>query len=129
MLSPPYDDRVLYSFHCYEPIGYTHQLAYWMPELRERLSCADAGVTPEYFEELFAPALHKADAEGTILYCGEYGVIDTVDPKDSLTWFRAIHEVFERYSIPRCLWTYRKMDFGLSDSRMDGVRSEVLKYL
>lgn len=24
-LTPPYDDRVVYNFHCYEPLKFTHQ--------------------------------------------------------------------------------------------------------
>ena len=128
-LPSPYDHNMFYSFHCYEPHRFTHQGAYWEAPYRdisERISFADSGTSPALFEDLFAPAIKKASLEGTDLYCGEYGVIDIVPPEDALPWFRVIHEVFEKHSISRCLWSYKQMDFGLADSRMDSVRAELL---
>ena len=40
-----------------------------------------------------------------------------------------ISAVFSAHGIGRAAWRYRKMDFGLSDGRMDSVREELLKYL
>ncbi len=129
-LPPPFDGNVVYNFHCYDPHTYTHQGAYWMADVLDlsvRIPFADTGVTEEYFLERFGPAVRKASAEGTALYCGEYGVIDVVPPEDSMGWFRAIHAAFEKCGIGRCLWSYREMDFGLSDRRMDAVREELLR--
>ena len=103
-----------------------------MPELRDKggqFTCAGCGVSPAFFEELFTPALEKAEREGTELYCGEYGVIDVVSPEEALGWFRALHAVLERHGISRCLWSYKEMDFGLADARLDGVRKELLELL
>ncbi len=131
-LPSPYDEKVLYSFHCYEPHRYTHQGAYWEAERRdisERVSFTETGTTAQWFESLFSSAVEKAAAEGTELYCGEYGVIDVVPPEDALLWFKTIHEVFEKHQIARCLWSYKEMDFGLADPRMDPVRTELLNWL
>ncbi|MBO4913691.1 MAG: cellulase family glycosylhydrolase [Oscillospiraceae bacterium] len=130
-LDAPYDRNVLYNFHCYEPIRFTHQGAYWNPEFNndKRFTFDESGASEEYFEGLFASAIEKAEKEGTELYCGEYGVIDVVPPEEALKWFRTIHAVFERHGISRAVWSYKQMDFGLSDKRMDGVRDELLKYL
>ena len=129
-LDAPFDDRVLYNFHCYEPIAFTHQGAYWMEWLKDkRTAFEDAGATEEFFESLLAPAIEKAEKEGTGLYCGEYGVIDVVPPEEALKWFRVIHKVFEKYGISRAVWSYKQMDFGISDERMDGVREELLGLL
>ena len=48
---------------------------------------------------------------------------------EKLKWFKTINAVFEKYGIARSAWSYREMDFGLSDARMDGVRDELIKYL
>ena len=130
-LDPPADDRVIYNFHCYEPLAFTHQGASWVPELdiNARISFGEAGITPDYFRELFAQAVSTALERGTGLYCGEYGVIENVTPEDTVLWFRAINEVFEEYRISRCAWSYRQMNFGLSDPRLDGVRDELIRYL
>ena len=130
-LNPPADSRVIYNFHCYDPLPFTHQGAHWVPQLdiNQRVSFAEAGITPELFENIFASAIDTAKERGTALYCGEYGVIEIATPEDTVLWFRAIHEVFEKHQISRCAWSYRQMDFGLSDDRLSGVRDELIRLL
>ena len=130
-LDMPADERVIYNFHCYDPLPFTHQGASWVPKLdiNARVPFAEAGATPEYFEERFASAIRTAEERGTTLYCGEYGVIDKATPEDTVKWFRTINEVFEKHEIARAAWSYRQMDFGLSDDRLAGVREELIRYL
>ena len=130
-LPAPYDERVLYTFHCYEPMAFTHQGAYWIQELKHQTGVrfSDCGAGEDFFEALLSGAVAKAQKEGTELYCGEFGVIDTVPPEEALAWFRVLHAVLERHKIARCLWSYKQMDFGLSDGRMDAVREELLTLL
>lgn len=130
-LDAPYDENVIYNMHCYEPLHFTHQGAYWTTAIDpdKRYPFADSDITPAYFEELFASAIQKAETHHTSLYCGEYGIIDRVSPEDTLAWYRTIHTIFEKYSIARCAWTYRALDFGLCDERLDGVRKELIKNL
>lgn len=130
-LAKPYDDKVIYNFHCYDPLKFTHQGAYWTDLINpeERCSFEESNITPEYFEELFASAIEAARRNNTTLYCGEYGVINKASPEDTLKWFKCINSVFEKHGISRCAWSYKEMDFGLSDSRLDTVRDELLKYL
>ena len=156
-LAMPADDRIIYNFHCYEPLVFTHQGAHWVSsmdtsfripisasfgEMREAWNrmgiSASAGLSdyPDstelnsgYFEEMFAEAIRVAEERNVPLYCGEYGVIDRAAPEDILAWYRLIHKVFEAHGIGRAAWTYRAMDFGISDTRMDGVRSELVRNL
>ncbi len=130
-LDPPDDDRVIYNFHCYEPLEFTHQGAFWVDAFPQdrRIPFAESGTDEAYFEALFADAIAKAEQEHTSLYCGEYGVIDLVPAEDALAWFRTIHAVFERHQIPRCVWSYKQMNFGIADAHMDSVREELLKVL
>ena len=130
-LAAPADAKVLYNFHCYDPIEYTHQGAYWVDFLdrNARVPFDASGVTEEFFEKHFAPALETAAKYGMGLYCGEYGVIDIVSPEDAVKWFKVINKVFEKYGIARAVWSYREMDFGIADARWDAVRDELLKVL
>ena len=156
-LPEPFDDNIVYNFHCYEPHIFTHQGAYWMPTMdtsfrisasatfremaeatRRMLGGAlvdfekyppQTTLSPAFFEDFLQEAVRTAEARNVPLYCGEYGVIDNAAPEDALVWFRAIHAVFEKYGIGRAAWSYRQMDFGLSDPRMDAVRPELLRCL
>lgn len=130
-LDAPYDSHIAYNFHCYEPHTFTHQGAYWdaMIDKEARIAFKDSGTTEEMFEEVFASAIEKAKEHGTDLYCGEYGVIDIVSPEEALEWYKVINKVFERHGISRAAWSYKEMDFGISDARMDKVREDLITYL
>ncbi len=153
----PYDPFLVFNFHCYEPLIFTHQGAYWHPlmdrsfripvtatfgQMKEDAvrmgSMSNAGydryppktvLSSSYFIDFMAEAVKAAEEKNVPLYCGEYGVIDCATPEDTLSWYRMIHEAFKHYGIGRSAWSYKKMDFGLSDPRMDGVRDALLKYL
>ncbi len=130
-LAAPYDDKVVYNFHCYDPLKFTHQGAYWTDAINreDRFAFEESGVDCAYFVELFESAIEAARKNNTELYCGEYGVINIVSPEDTVKWYRAIHRVLDNYGIARSAWSYKEMDFGLSDARLDEVRNELLWYL
>ena len=157
-LDPPYDENIVYNFHCYEPLVFTHQGAPWVgpqmnPDFRFPLKSKfadyivktsekvgqigtaygafspDATVDVNYFETIFAEAVKIAEERNVLLYCGEYGAIDKATPEDTLEWYRLISTVFNNHGIGRAAWSFRQMDFGLSDERLDGIRPELIKYL
>ena len=130
-LDEPYDENVIYNMHCYEPLKFTHQGAYWTNDIipEERMSFEESVTSEEYFEELFSTAIAKAEKYGSGLYCGEYGCIDVVSPEDTIKWYRTINAVFEKHGIGRAAWNYKLMDFGLSDERLNGVHDQLIKLL
>ncbi|MBQ6175290.1 MAG: cellulase family glycosylhydrolase [Clostridia bacterium] len=156
-LDPPADDRIVYNFHCYDPVMFTHQGAYWvagmdrnyrlpitvtyrrLAEDTERvigrkatgmeIFDPDEMLSAAYFEHSMAEAVRVAEERNVPLYCGEYGVINLADPQDTVAWYRMIHQAFEKYGIGRAAWSYRKMDFGLVDEHADPVREELISLL
>lgn len=150
LLRKPADARVVYNFHCYDPMIFSHQNAGWVPNLiglttvypdtpehyaaigQERRSGVPAldqitQMGPEFFEALFARAVAHAEVNDAPLYCGEYGVIDQAPVDSALRWLQDINKVFARHGIGRALWTYKRMDFGLIDAHYDGVRDELVR--
>lgn len=130
-IAAPYDDKVVLSFHCYDPLNFTHQGAYWVEGMDTsfRLRFPETEVTPSYFAERFAKALDTAQKYDAALYCGEYGVIDNAEPQDRLKWYKVINSAFEKFGISRCTWNYKQKDFGISDDCMQSVIDELIPYL
>lgn len=154
MLEAPVDDRIVYNFHCYEPLLFTHQSAYWVENMPADLSvpypatdkayseivserapklehcCRDNGgktYSDDFFAHIFAPAVDYAAKYDVPLYCGEYGVIDKAAPECILKWYMDINSAFEKFGISRAAWNYKAMDFGMTDQRLDGIFDQLKK--
>ena len=108
-LALPFDENIVYTFHSYEPLLFTHQGAYWVKEMDRnfrmkypvskteykkllqvalsvpsRFSISDDALSGEYFnadyyENMFKEAMDIAEERNVALYVGEYGVIDLAD--------------------------------------------------
>ena len=156
-LDPPYDENIVYNFHCYDPLVFTHQGAGWLDLMDTKFRmplkssyedytkntekyCGMVGnffnmydqkakLDLAYFENNFAQAIAVAEERGAYLYCGEYGVIENATVEDTVEWYRLISEVYNKHGVGRAAWSYKEMNFGLSDSRLDSVRNELVKYL
>ena len=89
----------------------------------------DTVIDSGFFLNDFKKAIEVAEKYNVQLYCGEYGVIETADRDSALAWYEDIHAVLDKYNIPRSAWSYKKMDFGISDTLNDGIRDELLKNL
>jgi len=156
LLNVPLDKKIVYNFHCYEPMIFTHQGAYWvkdMPsdfrteypkslkeyrEVSDSLSKDLAGaiftegiseIGEGFFEDIFAPAIKKAEADGVAMYCGEYGVIDLAPNPSKINWLNDIHAVFKRHGIGRALWNYKEKDFGFVDDSFAEIKDLFIQSL
>lgn len=154
LLDLPMDEKIVYNFHCYEPMIFTHQAAYWVEDMPSDFHIGYPKTLAEYrkagemlppdlagavyregiseigegfFEDIFKPAIEKAEKDNACLYCGEYGVIDQADPEDRLRWMRDIHNVFHRHGIGYALWNYKEKDFGLVDKSFETIRERFME--
>lgn len=152
LLEKPADKNIIWTFHFYEPLLFTHQKAYWVPALkdcesvhypdametyRERsrpvgyqgdavIKCRAAEMGIPFIMEMIQDGVAAAQKAGVPLYCGEFGVIDRAPLPDAVRWFRDVDQVFRRYKIGCAVWNFRQKDFGLYDGHFDSVRRELL---
>lgn len=153
LLDIPKDENIIFTFHFYEPLLFTHQKAPWVTamdpdrtiyypesmsyyqELSKSLGFQGEVVTlaesktmgVEFIDEMIKDAIDAANNAGVSLYCGEFGVIDRAPVEDTLRWFTDVDKVFKKYNIGCAVWSYRKMDFGLVEEHYEGIRGELLR--
>ena len=156
-LPMPFDSRIVYNFHCYEPLLFTHQGALWVAgDMPADFRIGYPGTAADYtqkqhdmnvivmnifeesgaesadaemFDGLFAKAAALAEERGTVLYCGEYGVIQFASDDDTRRWYADIHAAFEKHGIGRAAWTYKSMHFGLTDPGRAAIRDDLIASL
>ena len=152
LLEPPKYENVIYTFHFYEPLLFTHQKAHWVAamdpnetisypesmqyycEKSKKLGYQGEVVTqaksktmgPEFIREMVEEAVSAAKNARVPLYCGEFGVIDQAPVQDTLNWFKDVDQVFREYNIGCAVWSYKEMDFGLIGSHYDPIRKDLL---
>ena len=135
----PYS-HLVYTFHFYEPMPFTHQKAHWVESLKTlNQSTPYPGLVPgldgflqshpEYRTELerflttpmdeaylraqLKPALDFAVERGLPLYCGEFGAIDLAPLSSRLAWHRDICRLLNQAGIGHAVWSYKEMGFSL----------------
>ena len=152
------DENIVYNFHCYEPMVFTHQSAYWvtgmpsdfhieypgdfndyMEKSRQIEGCMHGAITesslglnsigPDLFEKMFLDGIKAVEERDGFMYCGEYGVIDQAPLDGTLNWYKDIHSVFEKYGIGRATWNYKEKDYGLEGEHYAPIIDELVKYM
>ena len=141
-LDEPYDDKIVYTFHFYEPLIFTHQGAYWIATMDTEFRCPfemtygeyqeksekylcqafsdftkynkDDVMGEIYFEDLIKEAIDVAEERNVPLYCGEFGVIDRVSRDEAQKWYDLFYKFMDKYEIASSIWNYRGLDFQVA---------------
>lgn len=156
-LDLPYDNNIVYTFHYYEPLIFTHQSAYWVKKMTSDFQTAYPNelatykseteeflpiengylyhnitlttIDKSFFENAFSEAIQIAKERNVALYCGEYGVIDKADITSTVNWYADINATFEKFEIGRAAWTYKGKDFGITDDHYAPILEKLIKLL
>ena len=149
-MEPVRDDNVIYTFHDYDPMWFTHQGATWSTEAWAYLHGVPYPSTPEniqavlaqepdervrlqlerYGEDRWGPQRVEAEIaavaqwakqRGVPLYCGEFGVYKNYsDPKMRAAWINDTRTALEANRIGWAMWDYDG-NFGLATKGSDGI--------
>jgi endoglucanase len=139
-ISPFQDNNVIYSFHFYEPMIFTHQGADWSKEYGRYKQVnyppnppaakvlSENWTDPKYLRYLVSDynakrieqdinyAVEFRKRFNVPVYCGELGVLAKYAPVDSRKrWFKDVITALEQQQIGYALWNYNDAAFAIDD--------------
>jgi endoglucanase len=147
---PVHDDNVIYTFHDYDPMTFTHQGATWSTPMWAFLHGVPYPSTPENVEPVLseepgavdrlqlerygydrwdaqridmeiAAAAKWGEERNVPVYCGEFGAFkDHSDPKMRVAWINDTRTALERHHIGWAMWDYDG-NFGLATKTSAGI--------
>jgi endoglucanase len=138
------DDKLIYTFHFYDPFLFTHQGASWLgPSLVSLRNipfpyqASSMPALPAEFDDTWIESAYNSyPVDGTVsqvrqllnvavdfrasrnvpVFCGEFGVyIPNSDPTDRVGWYEEIRAYLNDNDIPWTIWDY-KGGFGLFEA-------------
>lgn len=149
------DDNIVYNFHFYDPLVFTHQAArfseehmafgkkiHYPGEIKGYVEFLQKH--PDWGRQYPHTALDTVVDKTTMLkylrgvfdfikytgkevYCGEFGVVDSADLTDRCAWVKDFIEILDENKIGHAYWNYKIMDFGLIDIEDNIISKELVK--
>jgi endoglucanase len=143
------DDKLIYTFHFYDPFLFTHQGASWvdpsmegvenvpfpynsetMPSMPGQYAGTWVGSlfssytqdgTVKKIRELIDIAVRFREQRGAALYCGEFGVYQPNSPEvDRVEWYKEVSTYLDSMNIAWTTWDYHG-GFGLFEKNSNGL--------
>jgi len=131
-LTPVEDDNILYSFHFYLPLLFTHQRAPWMPDrhfqetrpypgeyavppgTRSRVPLETGRWDRARMAQALEPVIRFRERFEASVSCHEFGVYaGGADRASQLAWMRDFLSLLREHDFGWSYWNYRNLDFGL----------------
>ncbi|MCL2284030.1 MAG: glycoside hydrolase family 5 protein [Fibromonadales bacterium] len=133
-LTPLEDDNVLYSFHSYQPVIFTHQNAAWIPEpyfhqdrswpgmyappqnegdIVITLPIEDGRWNKTRLRQTMENALEFRAKYNVPVACNEFGVYVQVERQSQLNWLRDFTSLLREADVGFSYWNYKNLDFGI----------------
>jgi endoglucanase len=114
-LELPDDDHLVVTIHYYLPFDFTHQGADWIDGTADWLGTTwgEEAERARVRADL-AGASDWARSRGHELFLGEFGALDTADPRDRVEWTELVRAEAERLGLPWAYWDF-STGFGAYD--------------
>ena len=105
--NPPYDPRVMTTFHYYDPFEFTHQGAPWAYEKVPLGSVSwGSSLDRRTLARHFAAAAEWRDKTGMPMLLGEFGVYGEVNDAERAVWTESVRRTSEMLDIGWCYWDW-----------------------
>lgn len=131
-LTPLAEDNVIYSFHFYSPILFTHQYAPWLSDdvFREkriypgsytvsdttdqRLPLETGVWNKDRMRKELDEVIRFREQHHVPVACNEFGVyVGGADRTSQLSWMHDVLFVLQEHGIGYSYWNYKNLDFGI----------------
>ena len=103
---PDADERIIASFHCYDPFRFTHQGAKWVG-LEDVKNVRFAEGTSAELERRLDDAAAWSKHFGRPVHLGEFGATTEADLESRKRYARAVRDAAEKRGIPWCWWEWK----------------------
>ncbi|NQY12317.1 MAG: glycoside hydrolase family 5 protein [Henriciella sp.] len=102
---PPYDSRVLLTYHDYSPFEFTHQGAGWTDQTQTGIRWGSDQEVAEMMAEL-DKAVAVQERTGMPVLVGEFGVYEGVPIEQRAMWTQTMRTGLEARGLGWCYWDY-----------------------
>lgn len=104
--NPPYDERVITTFHYYSPFEFTHQGAPWAHKKIPIGQTWGSSADRKTLARDFSKAAHWRDRTGMPLLLGEFGVYTKVPDVERAEWTKQVRKTAETVGFGWCYWDF-----------------------
>jgi endoglucanase len=128
LTTPRGDDRLIFSFHSYTPMHFTHQGASWVNGSKDWLGTKWSGSNAEKEEvnQDFRKARDFQRKFNVPIFLGEFGAYKEGDAKSRQLWNENMVQAALKYGFSRSYWNFRDEGFGIYDAKA-GAWNEPIK--
>ncbi|MBN1308322.1 MAG: cellulase family glycosylhydrolase [Chitinispirillaceae bacterium] len=129
-LTLPADSFIIATFHCYDPMQFTHQGASWVKAssmwkgIRWRASRCDTALLIAMFDGVDA----WSKKAGVPMFLGEFGALDTADTISRVLYTAFIAKQAVERGWPYAYWKYNN-NFGIYDDETNTTRDFLINAL
>lgn len=117
---PLADTNLIYTWHCYDPLDFTHQGFAWHNPFYPA-GTVFPGTPASFYEELLyngvAHVMHWKDTFNLPVFLGEFGVSEHADAASRCNWIEFVGNKLDENNIPWFYWDWR-WDFSMFNSHI-----------
>jgi endoglucanase len=122
---PASDQRIIVTFHYYDPFDFTHQGATWVTPTPPLGRIFPSGTDLADLNANVQLARDFMTRTGRPLFLGEYGANEAIALDQRATYYKAVRDAFAAANVDGCVWAYTNT-FPFRDPVSNGWYTQLL---